>query len=77
MPIDRTWLALTLKETTAGVTGSCGYKIELFEPEDLQNWIATYRTILAKAVANPEMALGRLAESSISRRVRPVTTTPA
>jgi hypothetical protein len=78
MPVDRTWLAMTLKETPAGITGSCGYKIELFDSDGFQRWIATYRTILAKAVANPEMTLGRLAErSSLSQRVRSATTTSA
>jgi amino acid adenylation domain-containing protein len=77
MPVDRTWLAVTLKETPAGVTGSCSYKIKLFDSEDFQSWIATYRTILAKAVANPEMTLGRLAERSSVSRVRPAITTSA
>ena len=31
MPVDRTWLAVTLKETEEGIIGSCCYKTELFE----------------------------------------------
>ena len=61
LPIDRTWLSVMLKETPSGVAGSCSYKNDLFEPGTLQHWIADYRTILAKAAANPEMSLGRLA----------------
>jgi acyl-CoA synthetase (AMP-forming)/AMP-acid ligase II/acyl carrier protein/NRPS condensation-like uncharacterized protein len=62
MPIDRTWLTMTLKETPAGVSGTCSYKPELFEPDTLQDWIADYKTILAKAAANPATSLGRLVD---------------
>jgi len=61
MPIDRTWLRVTLRETPSGITGTCRYKADLFEPNTLQHWVAEYKTILAKAAANPETALGRLA----------------
>jgi len=61
LPIDRTWLTVMLKETPAGITGSCRYKNDLFEPNTVQHWIADYTTILAKAAANPETSLGRLA----------------
>jgi amino acid adenylation domain-containing protein len=77
MPIDRTWLAVTLKETPSGIIGGCSYKAELFDSDGLQSWIATYRTMLAKAAANPKVSLGRLAEQSISQRVRSATTTSA
>jgi non-ribosomal peptide synthetase component F len=78
MPVDRTWLAVTLKETEEGIIGSCCYKTELFESDALQSWIATFRAILAKGVENPEMPLGRLAEHcSISFQPRPATTTSA
>ena len=60
MPIDRTWLRVALRETPSGVTGTCSYKDELFEPSALQHWIADYKTILARAAANPETPLGRL-----------------
>ena len=62
MPIDRTWLRVTLRETPSGITGACSYKNDLFEPNTLQHWIADYKTILAKAAANPETSLGRLAD---------------
>lgn len=62
LPIDRTWLTVLLKQTSSGITGSCSYKTDLFESDSLQEWIADYTTILAKAAANPEIALGRLVE---------------
>jgi hypothetical protein len=62
LPIDRSWLSVVLKETPSGITGSCSYKDDLFEPDTLQNWIADYTTILAKAAANPETSLGRLSD---------------
>lgn len=62
MPIDRAWLSITLKETPSGITGVCGHKNELFEPNTVQDWIADYTAILAKAVANPNNQLGRLAD---------------
>jgi hypothetical protein len=78
MPVDRTWLAVTLKETEDGILGSCCYKTELFESGSLQSWIASFRTILVKGAEDPEMSLGRLAElCSISSELRPATTTSA
>ena len=62
LPIDRTWLTVTLKETSSGLTGSCSYKDDLFEANTLQHWIADYKAILAKAVANPEISLGMLTD---------------
>jgi non-ribosomal peptide synthetase component F len=62
-PIDRSWLSVMLEETPSGVTGSCSYKNDLFEPNALQHWIADYTTILAKAAANPETSLGQLADN--------------
>jgi amino acid adenylation domain-containing protein len=62
LPIDCTCLAVTLKETHLGITGSCRYKSDLFESDTLQDWVADYRMVLAKAAANPESPLGRLAD---------------
>jgi non-ribosomal peptide synthetase component F len=62
LPIDRIWLAVMLQETALGITGLCTYKNDLFEPNTLRHWIADYKTILAKAAANPETPLGRLAD---------------
>ena len=62
MRIDRSWLTVTLRETPSGITGACRYKEELFEPNTLQHWVADYKTILAKAAADPETSLGRLAD---------------
>jgi len=62
LPIDRSWLSVMLKETSSGIVGSCSYKSDLFEPDTLQRWMADYRTILAKAAAEPETLLGRLTD---------------
>jgi hypothetical protein len=61
MPIDRTWLRMTVRETTSGIAGACRYKSDLFEPNAVQHWIGDYKTILAKAAVNPKKSLGRLA----------------
>ncbi|MGN8548950.1 AMP-binding protein [Bradyrhizobium sp. 13971] len=60
MPIDRAWLSMTLKDTPSGMTGICGRKDDLFEPNTVLNWIADYTAILANAAANPNAQLGRL-----------------
>jgi hypothetical protein len=62
LQIDRTWLTVMLKTTSSGIAGSFSCKNDLFEPNTLQHWIADYTTILAKAAANPETSLGRLAD---------------
>jgi amino acid adenylation domain-containing protein len=62
LPIDRNWLRLTLKERPSGVAGSCAYKEDLFDAKTIQHWFAVYKRILAKAAANPDMSLGRLAD---------------
>jgi acyl-CoA synthetase (AMP-forming)/AMP-acid ligase II/acyl carrier protein len=62
MPIDRTWLRLTVRETPSGITGAYRYKNDLFEPDTVQHWIDDYKTILATAAANPRKSLGRLAD---------------
>jgi Condensation domain len=78
MPVDRTWLAVTLKETEEGLIGSCCYKSELFESGAVNSWIANFRTILTTGAEKPEMRLGRLAElCSTSSDPRPATITSA
>jgi hypothetical protein len=62
LPIDRAWLSMTLRESSSGMTGICGHKSHLFEPATVQDWIADYTAILAKAAANPERQLGRLVD---------------
>jgi amino acid adenylation domain-containing protein len=62
LPIDRTWLRLTLKERASGIAGSCAYKDDLFDAKTIKQWFTDYKRILAKAAANPEMSLGRLAD---------------
>jgi acyl-CoA synthetase (AMP-forming)/AMP-acid ligase II/NRPS condensation-like uncharacterized protein/acyl carrier protein len=63
MPIDSTWLLLTLRETPSGIAGTCRYKEDLFEPGTCHDWIADYKAILAKAAGNSATPLGRLADS--------------
>jgi acyl-CoA synthetase (AMP-forming)/AMP-acid ligase II/acyl carrier protein len=63
MPIDRTWLAMTLSETPSGIIGACRYKNDLVGPSTARHCIADYKAILAKAAANPKMTLGRLADA--------------
>ena len=62
LPIDRTWLWVMLKETDQGIVGSCTYKTDLFEASVLQQWIADYQRILARAVRNPGTSLGDLVD---------------
>jgi non-ribosomal peptide synthetase component F len=62
LPIDRAWLTLMLNEKPSGIAGSCTYKVDLFEANTFQSWIAEYEAILAKAVANPERSLGLLTD---------------
>jgi non-ribosomal peptide synthetase component F len=61
MPIDRAWVSMTLKETSSGMTGVFGRKNDLFE-NAVQDWIADYAVILAKAAANPDKQLRRLVD---------------
>ena len=62
MPIDRAWLSMALQEGSSGIAGICGHKSDLFGPNISQDWISDYMAILAKAVANPDKELGRLAD---------------
>ena len=59
-PIDRSWISMMLKETESGINGACLYKSDLFESNTIQHWIADYEKILARAVENPKILLGRL-----------------
>jgi Condensation domain len=71
MPIDSTWLSLTLRETQSGIIGACCYKKDLFEPNTHQeHWVSDYKAILAEAAANPEASLGRLADGLLRRQSR-------
>jgi hypothetical protein len=62
LPIDRAWLSMTLREAPSGISGICGHKNDLFESNTVQDWITDYTAILAKAAANPDKQLGRLAD---------------
>jgi NRPS condensation-like uncharacterized protein len=62
LPIDRAWLTLMLNEKPSGIAGSCTYKVDLFEANTFESWIAEYEAILAKAIANPERSLGLLTD---------------
>jgi acyl-CoA synthetase (AMP-forming)/AMP-acid ligase II/aryl carrier-like protein len=61
MPVDRTWLRMTLTETPSGLRGACRYKNDLFAPNCVQHWIGDYKAILAQAALHPKKSLGRLA----------------
>jgi acyl-CoA synthetase (AMP-forming)/AMP-acid ligase II/acyl carrier protein len=61
MPIDRAWLSMTLRETSPGITGLCEHKEELLKTNAALDWVRDYKKFLAKAVAKPNMQLGRLA----------------
>jgi hypothetical protein len=57
MPIDSSWLTMTLKETPTGIIGTCRYKSNMFEPNAGRHWTEEYKTILAKAAVNPNNML--------------------
>ena len=59
MPIDRTWLTMTLNGTPSGIVGACRYKSDLFAD---QRWVNDYNAILAEAAANPQRPLGRFGD---------------
>jgi hypothetical protein len=49
-----------LREGPDGIKGSCSYRSDLLEANNVRHWIAQYATILAKVAANSEMSLSRL-----------------
>jgi hypothetical protein len=67
LPINQTWLSLMLKERPSGIIGSCSYKSELFATRDIGQWMEEFATILARAAARPDMALGRLLDQRAAR----------
>jgi acyl carrier protein/NRPS condensation-like uncharacterized protein len=62
VPIDRTWLRMSLKKTPLGITGICRCKNDLFERKTVQHWIGDYKTILTKVATNSKNSIGRLAD---------------
>ncbi|AMN39127.1 non-ribosomal peptide synthetase [Rhodoplanes sp. Z2-YC6860] len=62
LPIDRTWLSVMLKESPAGIVGSCSFKSDLFEAKAAARWVKDYTAILTRAIADPETPLGRLGD---------------
>ncbi|MFB6464953.1 amino acid adenylation domain-containing protein [Bradyrhizobium tunisiense] len=60
LPIDQTWLSLMLKERPTGITGSCNYKRELLDGHLVGAWMKDLVVLLATAVAQPNLPLGRL-----------------
>jgi len=62
LPIDRTWLAIILKETASGVIGSCTYKRDLFKLGVVESWIEDYRKILERVAAGSKTQLDRLVD---------------
>jgi acyl-CoA synthetase (AMP-forming)/AMP-acid ligase II/acyl carrier protein/NRPS condensation-like uncharacterized protein len=71
MPLDSTWLTMTLTETPSGITGTYRYKNDLFEPNAGQHWIADYMAILAEVAANPKKLLGAMVEGLDRRHAGP------
>jgi non-ribosomal peptide synthetase component F len=68
MPVDSTWLTMTLTETPSGIIGTYRYKSDLFELDAGQHWIADYKAILANVAANPKKSLSWLVERLDRRR---------
>jgi amino acid adenylation domain-containing protein len=60
LPINQTWLSLMLKERPTGITGSCNYKRELLGSRIIAGWMEHFISILAGAIAQPDVPLGRL-----------------
>ena len=59
LPVDRTWLTVTLKEVSSGITGLWIYKKNLLKAETITRWISEYESILFRATANSELPLHR------------------
>ena len=59
MPLNRTWLTMTLNEAPSGIIGGCSYRSEL---SNRRNWVDDYNDLLARAVANPGKPIGRFAD---------------
>lgn len=60
LPLDLTWIKLTLRETASGIAGFCNYKRDLFKPNAVKRWMDDYKRILTNAAANPEAPLREL-----------------
>jgi non-ribosomal peptide synthetase component F len=60
--IDRSCVAVSLKETPAGITGAFTCKTRLLDPS--KRWISDFGTILGRAAADPEAQLGGLADKA-------------
>jgi amino acid adenylation domain-containing protein len=60
LAIDPAWLVVFLREGPDGIKGSCSYRSDLLEANNVRHWIAQYATILAKVAANSEMSLSQL-----------------
>jgi acyl-CoA synthetase (AMP-forming)/AMP-acid ligase II/acyl carrier protein len=66
MPINRTWLTMTLNETSSGIVGACSYKRDLFTRA---RWVDDYNALLSKVAANPQKPLGLFADGLKARPV--------
>jgi amino acid adenylation domain-containing protein len=60
LPLDRTWITVSLKPAQSHIIGSCSYKAGLFGLGPSRYWSRTYRTILQRAVENSEAILYQL-----------------
>ena len=59
MPLNRTWLTMTLNETPSGIVGACSYRSDL---SSSRGWVNDYNSLLAKVAANPRTPIGRFAD---------------
>ncbi|WP_315747768.1 MULTISPECIES: non-ribosomal peptide synthetase [unclassified Bradyrhizobium] len=60
LPVNQTWLSLMLKERPTGITGTLGYKTDLFASDDMATWVADFRAILEMAIAGSRTSLAEL-----------------
>jgi non-ribosomal peptide synthetase component F len=60
LPVDQTWLSLMLKERPSGISGSLGYKADMFEADAAAEWVVDFGIMLERAIANPHAPLARL-----------------
>jgi hypothetical protein len=60
LPVDISWIKVTLRENSSGIVGTCSYRSDVLEAKTVRRWMADYAAILTGAAANPEAALGQL-----------------
>ncbi|BAS60155.1 amino acid adenylation domain protein (plasmid) [Leptolyngbya boryana NIES-2135] len=53
-------LTLSLMETPTGLSGSCEYNTDLFEPETIARMLEQFQTLLESMIANPKQSISDL-----------------